>query len=70
VKQHAVVSSNVESIGYSRADQTLQIVFKGGRAYTYAGVPFPVAGAMFHSASKGKAFNRLIRDHYPATRVQ
>ncbi|HQR88876.1 MAG TPA: KTSC domain-containing protein, partial [Caulobacter sp.] len=38
-------------------------------AYVYVGVPEKVSVAFVRSASKGRFFQRVIRDRYPYNRI-
>ncbi len=60
----AVHSSAVAGIGYQEDDHRLLITFTTGRTYAYFGVS-PEAYEKFRNAdSKGRYFNRVIRNKY------
>jgi len=52
-------SSNVESATYDPQDETLEIVFIGGRSYSYSGVPVQEYERLCRSPSAGKAARRI-----------
>jgi hypothetical protein len=50
---------------YYRLSEELILIFRNsGRAYTYYGVPLQIVNGLKRSASKGRYFNRNIRDIY------
>lgn len=59
-----VQSSNINSMGYDDASQTMAIQFKGGKTYHYAGVPKEVFEFVRDSESVGREFLISIRDCY------
>lgn len=74
LRYHKVDSSNLESVGYSAATRTLQIVFKGkdlpsGRTYRYEDVPAEIVASMLNAKSVGAFFSREIKPHYVGKKV-
>lgn len=61
-------SSVIRSFDYDRAVHRLDIQFVSGRRYSYHDVPAAVAEGMRRAISKGRYFNRRIRDAYRCTR--
>jgi hypothetical protein len=57
-------STVIRSYHYDRRRRALDIVFQSRRRYTYLGVPEETYDAMKAAFSKGKFFNRHIRDHF------
>lgn len=49
----AVTSSNLRSVGYDAAAQTLEVEFKDGSIYHYYGVPERVYQGLLAAGSKG-----------------
>ena len=49
-----VKSSNVDSVGYDAATQTLAVKFKSGGVYHYAGVPADIHTNLHKAESVGK----------------
>lgn len=68
MERETVTSSNVVSIGYDPATETLEVEFKSG-VYQYYNVPEPIYQQMMESESKGKFLNVYIKTVYPAARV-
>jgi len=61
-------SSVIRSFEYDPVSRRLAIQFVSGRRYHYDGVPEAVFDAMRRAPSKGRYFNKRIRDRFPATR--
>jgi hypothetical protein len=61
-------SSVIRSFDYDPALHRLFVRFVSGRLYHYDCVPGRVFEAMRRAPSKGRYFNRMIRDRFPATR--
>jgi len=68
MKHAAVESSNVQSIGYDEAGKTLEVTFKNGVTYAYAGVPRSEHEALTNSPSKGAHLSARIKPHFNAVR--
>jgi hypothetical protein len=66
----SVSSSNLRSIGYDSATNTLEIAFHGGRVYQYFNVPKSVYHGLMNAASHGKYHHRRIKDRYPYERIR
>jgi hypothetical protein len=64
-----VESTAIEQIDYSPEHGKLFVTFKDGDEYVYVGVPERVGKAFFRAPSKGRFFQRMIRDRYPYNRV-
>jgi hypothetical protein len=64
-----IESSSLRSIGYDRTTHTLEIEFRNGRVYRYAGVPDSVWFELRHAESKGKFFQERVRDQFVAQRI-
>jgi hypothetical protein len=69
VLREVVSSSSLRSVGYDRATQTLEVEFRHGHVYRYAGVPLQLWAGLRAAASKGKFFQETIRDRFPTERV-
>ncbi len=69
VSWQAVVSSNIEQIGYEDSTQELSVRFKGGAVYVYQSVPGVVWADFIGSESKGKFLNENIKGQYEFGRV-
>jgi hypothetical protein len=64
MERTAVSSSNIVSIGYDPDSSTLEIEFKGGSVYQYAGVPQAEFDGLMGASSHGIYFNANIKDRY------
>ena len=64
-----VSSSNIASIGYDEASQTLEVEFLSGSVYQYYNVPLSVYENMMQAGSKGRFLNFYIKNAYPYSRV-
>lgn len=64
-----VESTAIREIDYSPEHGKLFVTFSDGDAYVYVGVPERVSKAFFRAPSKGRFFQRMIRDRYPYNRV-
>jgi hypothetical protein len=65
-----VNSSNLRSVGYDAATQTLEIEFYSGGIYQYFGVPVSVYNNLMDAASHGSYFYHFIRDVYVYRRIR
>lgn len=62
----AVISSNVEAVGYDQSAQELHVKFHyAHRVYVYRGVPVRLYYELLGAPSKGRFLNRAIRGQYP-----
>jgi hypothetical protein len=64
-----VASTNVASIGYDEATETLEVEFLTGSIYQYYNVPTGIYEQMMQAGSKGKFLNVYIKNAYPYSRV-
>lgn len=64
-----VPSSNLASVGYDDATQTLEIEFSNGTIYQYYNVNSPLFEQLMQAPSKGQFLNVYIRNAYPYSRV-
>jgi hypothetical protein len=58
------ISSVIRRFHYRPEEKALEIVFVSGRRYRYFHVPQQVYEEMRASSSKGKYFNRHVRDRF------
>ncbi|MFN4249932.1 KTSC domain-containing protein [Deinococcus sp.] len=70
MKHIAVTSSNLASIAYDSASQTLEVAFKNGGLYSYAGVPASVHQGLMSAPSHGSYFAAHIRNRYPTQKLR
>lgn len=61
----AVRSSLLARVAYESRRAILQVTFRNGAAYQYAGVPVETYQALLQADSKGAYFNHCIRGLYP-----
>lgn len=66
----AVTSTNLASVAYDPTSQTLEVAFKNGGLYSYAGVPSAVHHGLMTAASHGSYFAANIRDRYPTRKIR
>jgi len=64
-----VNSTAIAEIDYSPEHGKLFVTFNDGDEYVYVGVPERLSHAFLRSASKGRFFQRMIRDRYPYNRI-
>ncbi len=64
LNREKVESSNLESVGYDKKSQILEVEFHGGEIYQYFGVPEDVFEELFQAPSIGQYFNGNIRQRY------
>jgi hypothetical protein len=62
-------SSVIRGFAYDARAHRLDVEFVSGRRYAYHDVPERTVVAMRRAPSKGRFFNRRIRDHYRFTRL-
>ncbi|NOT84350.1 MAG: KTSC domain-containing protein [Methylococcaceae bacterium] len=65
----SVTSSNVESIGYDKDSQTLEIEFKNGTTYQYFDVPENVYNELEQADSVGGYLASRIKGTYRYSRA-
>ena len=64
IERQPVVSSDIASIGYDEATETLEIEFKATGIYRYFSVPKPVFEELSTTPSPGKFFLQHIKGKY------
>ena len=64
-----VASTNVASVGYDEATETLEVEFLNGSIYQYYNVQLSLYEQMMQAGSKGKFLNIYIKNAYPYSRV-
>lgn len=60
-----VRSSSLARLSYDRQQAILQVEFRDGTAYQYAGVPLMTYLDLLRADSKGAFFNQHIRSRFP-----
>ena len=69
MNREPVASSNLTSVGYDEAAQTLEIEFSNGSIYQYYNVGSDLYEQFMLAPSKGQFLNTYIRNAYPYSRV-
>ena len=64
-----VDSSNLRSVGYDSATQTLEIEFHSGDTYQYHGVPQQIHEQLMAASSHGRYFAAHIKNVFRFTRM-
>ncbi|HCR3555360.1 TPA: KTSC domain-containing protein [Morganella morganii] len=66
----SVSSSNLRSVGYDPATNTLEVEFHHGGIYQYSGVPPHIHSGLMNASSKGQYFDAHIKKAgYPYRKV-
>lgn len=66
--RETVSSSELRSVGYD-STMILELEFQNGRVYHYLEVPEVAYAELMSASSKGRYFNRYIRNVYRCERV-
>jgi len=70
MQREPVQSISIQSAAYEPDSKTLEVEFlQSGAVYAYFDVPPDLFSAFRASRSKGRFFNRRIRNAFPCTRV-
>jgi hypothetical protein len=69
MKQVAVSSSNIRSVGYDKPRQVMVVTFHNGTTYEYANVSAEAHAALMSAGSVGGYFAANIRGKYPTKKV-
>ncbi len=69
MKRETVVSSNIVSVGYDAASETLEVEFMSGSIYQYYNVPQPIYDAFLAASSPGQFLAYQIKNAFPYSRV-
>lgn len=64
-----VSSSSILDIGYDPLARRLEVGFRAGGVYAYDAVPPEIHDAFIDATSKGRFFQRQIRDRYRYRRI-
>lgn len=65
-----VRSSSLARLSYDHRQATLQVEFRDGTQYQYAGVPLETYQCLLQADSKGSYFNHYIRSRFPFTTIR
>lgn len=69
IQRQAVQSSNIASVGYDPSARELEVEFRNGGVYRYAGVADDTYRDFVESDSLGRHFARSIKPHHACRRV-
>ena len=69
MQRYSVASSNIASVGYDAATETLEVEFLSGSVYQYYNVPANMYDQLMQQGSKGRFLNIYIKNAYPYSRV-
>lgn len=69
MQRYSVASSNIATIGYDPATETLEVEFLSGSVYQYYNVPENMYEQLMREGSKGRFLNTYIKNAYPYSRV-
>ena len=64
-----VPSRDIAIVGYDPENLILEITFRGGGVYQYAGVMESIYNNLMNAPSLGTYFNKNIKDSYQATKI-
>ena len=64
-----VRSTVIQGAWYLPNRRQLDLLFTSGRRYVYSDVPMAVAAGLAEAESKGRFYNREIRNRYPCREV-
>ena len=64
MERQPVISSDIASVGYDEATQTLEIEFKATGVYRYFSVPKPVFESLTSTPSPGKFFLQSVKGKF------
>lgn len=70
IEMQPVTSSNIESVGYDAATQTLAVAFKHGGTYHYYEVPQDAVKSLLEAESIGKHFHAEIKGKFKAEKQE
>jgi len=62
-------STSLNAATYQKQDALLELEFRSGTVYRYVGVPEQVYQELLTAESKGRYFNRHIRNRFPYTKT-
>ncbi len=65
-----VSSSNIESVGYVAATETVCVKFLNGSVYAYKGVPLSEFEGLKNAPSVGSYLHRNFKNVYPYERIE
>jgi hypothetical protein len=70
IPRHAVQSTAIAAVGYSKRRHILEIEFVNGAVYRYLDVPLSVHRDLMSAESKARFYDSKIRKHYRSVLVR
>ena len=70
MERKTVRSTNIASVGYDAGTKTLEIEFRSGGVYQYAGVPEKRYDGLMKASAIGSYFHREIKQWYVCRKVE
>jgi hypothetical protein len=67
--RESVASTNILSLGYDPASETLEVEFSSGSIYQYYNVGAALHEQLMMAPSKGQFLNTYIKNAHPFSRV-
>ena len=64
-----IQSTVLRGAWYLPQRRQLELLFTSGRRYVYSNVPMAIAGRFAEAESKGRFYNREIRNRFPCREV-
>ncbi|SFP02596.1 KTSC domain-containing protein [Amycolatopsis arida] len=64
MRRRPVESSSLRAVGYDPDERVLEVEFHNDRVYRYFGVARAIHRRLLAAGSKGRFFNRFVRDRY------
>lgn len=68
IKMSSIQSTSISEVGYKR--RTMNVKFNNGKVYEFKKVPRAIFDKLFSAKSKGKFFNREIKENYAYIELQ
>lgn len=69
MRRKRVASTSLRSVGYDGESRVLEVEFRGGHVYQYWDVPPQRHRGLMRAVSKGRYFNRWVRERFPTVKV-
>lgn len=69
MERQQVSSSNIATIGYDAASETLEVEFTSGSVYQYYGVGAALYEQLMAATSKGQFLSAYLKNQYAYSRV-
>jgi hypothetical protein len=69
MQREYVASTNIASIGYDEASETLEVEFLNSSVYQYYNIPPNLYEELLRDGSKGSFLNTYIKNNYAYSRV-